>query len=102
MAERWRVSVDRDVCQSTGMCVLNAEGYFRLHLEGEAGSAVEIARKIILANGVAGNGGPYIPQVVRDARRFVITLPERLDRVTNTDRRRTFEEVVTELEDIRV
>jgi ferredoxin len=30
MAERWRVSVDRDVCQSTGMCVLNAEGYFRL------------------------------------------------------------------------
>ena len=41
-----------------------AEGHFRLHLEGEAGAAVETARKIILANGVAGNGGPYIPPVV--------------------------------------
>jgi cation diffusion facilitator CzcD-associated flavoprotein CzcO len=43
-----------------------AEGHFRLHLEGEAGAAVETARKIILANGVAGNGGPYIPPVLRD------------------------------------
>src|SRR6266567_971781 len=31
-----------------------AAGYFRLHLDG---AAVETARKIILANGVAGNGG---------------------------------------------
>ena len=29
-AERWRVSVDRNVCQSTGMCVLTAERHFVL------------------------------------------------------------------------
>jgi FAD-dependent urate hydroxylase len=43
-----------------------AQGHFRLHLEGEAGAAVETARKIILANGVAGNGGPYIPPVLSE------------------------------------
>jgi cation diffusion facilitator CzcD-associated flavoprotein CzcO len=43
-----------------------AEGHFRLHLEGEAGAAVETARKIILANGVAGNGGPFIPPVLSE------------------------------------
>src|SRR6266571_24119 len=43
-----------------------AEGHFRLHLDGEAGAAVETARKIILANGVAGNGGPYIPPVLSE------------------------------------
>jgi len=36
-----------------------ADGHFRLHLEGAAAAAIETARKIILANGVAGNGGPY-------------------------------------------
>jgi FAD-dependent urate hydroxylase len=41
-----------------------AGGHFRLHLETEAGHAVETARKIILANGVAGTGGPYIPAVL--------------------------------------
>src|SRR5271154_1674072 len=44
----------------------SAEGYFRLHLEGEAGAAVETTRKIILANGVAGNGGPYIPPLLSE------------------------------------
>jgi cation diffusion facilitator CzcD-associated flavoprotein CzcO len=43
-----------------------ADGHFRLHLEGEAGRAVETARKIILANGVAGNGGPFIPPVLSE------------------------------------
>src|SRR5204863_3740067 len=43
-----------------------ADGHFRLHLDGAAGGTVETARKIILANGVAGNGGPYIPPVVSD------------------------------------
>src|SRR4051794_19548331 len=38
--------------------------HFRLHLEGEGGAAVETVRKVILANGVAGNGGPYIPPVL--------------------------------------
>src|SRR5947199_1026714 len=49
-----------------------AEGHFRLYLEMEAGAVVETARKIILANGVAGNGGPYVPPVLGD------TLPRRL------------------------
>src|SRR6266853_435799 len=43
-----------------------AAGHFRLHLEGEEGAAVETTRKIILANGVAGNGGPYIPPVLKE------------------------------------
>ena len=43
-----------------------AEGCFRLHLEGDLGATVETARKIILANGVAGNGGPYIPPMLRE------------------------------------
>jgi cation diffusion facilitator CzcD-associated flavoprotein CzcO len=48
------------------------EGHFRLHLEIDGRAAVETARKVILANGVAGNGGPYIPPVLGEA------LPRRL------------------------
>ena len=44
-----------------------ADGYFRLHLEREGGAGVETARKVILANGVAGNGGPYIPPVLSES-----------------------------------
>jgi FAD-dependent urate hydroxylase len=44
-----------------------AEGHFRLHLEAAGLSAVETARKVILANGVAGNGGAYIPPVLMEA-----------------------------------
>jgi cation diffusion facilitator CzcD-associated flavoprotein CzcO len=44
-----------------------AAGHFRLHIEQEDGATVETARKVILANGVAGNGGPYIPSVMREA-----------------------------------
>src|SRR5690242_14280859 len=43
-----------------------ADGHFRLHFEGEGGAGVETARKVILANGVAGNGGPYIPPVLSE------------------------------------
>jgi cation diffusion facilitator CzcD-associated flavoprotein CzcO len=43
-----------------------AAGHFRLHLEREGTAAVETARKLILANGVAGNGGPYIPPVLSE------------------------------------
>lgn len=49
-----------------------ASGHFRLHLDGEGTAGIETARKLILANGVAGNGGPYIPPVLADA------LPRRL------------------------
>ena len=36
---------------------------------------VETARKVILANGVAGNGGPYVPPVLSEGlpRRFMLT-----------------------------
>jgi FAD-dependent urate hydroxylase len=49
-----------------------ADGHFRLHLETKGGAAVkgvtiETARKVILANGVAGNGGPYIPPVLSES-----------------------------------
>lgn len=46
-----------------------ADGHFRLHLEirdgGTVRSVVETARKIVLGNGVAGNGGPNIPAVLK-------------------------------------
>jgi cation diffusion facilitator CzcD-associated flavoprotein CzcO len=44
-----------------------AESHFRLHLDTDRGGAVETARKIVLANGVGGNGGPYIPPFLADA-----------------------------------
>ncbi|WP_460437212.1 NAD(P)-binding domain-containing protein [Ancylobacter sonchi] len=43
-----------------------AGGVFRLHLEAEGRSFVETARKVLLANGVAGNGGPFVPPVLAD------------------------------------
>lgn len=38
-----------------------ADGHFRLHLTENGVDKVETARKIILGNGVAGNGAPYVP-----------------------------------------
>jgi FAD-dependent urate hydroxylase len=38
-----------------------ADGHFRLHLEVAGDRSVETTRKIILANGVAGGGGAFIP-----------------------------------------
>jgi cation diffusion facilitator CzcD-associated flavoprotein CzcO len=49
-----------------------ADNHFRLHLETETGASIETARKVILANGVAGNGGAYVPAVLSEA------LPRRL------------------------
>ena len=43
-----------------------AERYFRVHLEVEGVEAIETARKIILANGVAGNGGAYVPPALTE------------------------------------
>lgn len=44
--------------------------HFRLHLEVREGASVrgvvETARKIVLSNGVAGNGGPNLPAVLKD------------------------------------
>ncbi len=49
-----------------------ADGQFRLHLEVGGAGKLETARKIILANGVAGNGGAYIPPALTEG------LPPRL------------------------
>jgi len=40
------------------------DGYFRLHLQSEGAARLETARKIILANGVAGSGYPFVPEVL--------------------------------------
>ncbi|MER8961117.1 NAD(P)-binding domain-containing protein [Mesorhizobium sp. M0701] len=41
-----------------------AGGHFRLHLEADGRPSIETARKIILANGFGGSGGPVIPTVL--------------------------------------
>jgi cation diffusion facilitator CzcD-associated flavoprotein CzcO len=43
-----------------------ADGHFRLHLEVDGTAKTETARKLILANGVAGNGGAYIPPALSE------------------------------------
>jgi cation diffusion facilitator CzcD-associated flavoprotein CzcO len=37
----------------------------RLHLESDGVSRVETARKVVLANGYAGAGGPNVPELIR-------------------------------------
>src|SRR6267378_1446558 len=44
-----------------------ADGHFRLHLDVAGTAKIETARKVILANGVAGNGGAYVPPVLSEA-----------------------------------
>lgn len=41
-------------------------GHFRLHLTEDGVDKIETARKIILGNGVAGNGAPYVPPAVTE------------------------------------
>lgn len=57
---RYRTRLVRIEPADTGL----ADGHFRLHLDTGRGATVETARKVILANGVAGNGGPYVPPVL--------------------------------------
>jgi cation diffusion facilitator CzcD-associated flavoprotein CzcO len=38
-----------------------ADGCFRLHLKIDGRPAVETTRKVVLATGFTGNGGPYLP-----------------------------------------
>jgi FAD-dependent urate hydroxylase len=66
---RWyRNFVAVPVRYRTRLCRIEpAAGHFRLHLESEGRAAVETARKVILANGVAGNGGPYVPPPLSEA-----------------------------------
>lgn len=41
------------------------EDFFRLHLEVNGVAQTETTRKVILANGVAGNGGAFVPEVLQ-------------------------------------
>jgi cation diffusion facilitator CzcD-associated flavoprotein CzcO len=41
-----------------------ADGHFRLHVEVNGSARVETARKVLLCNGVAGNGGAFVPRVL--------------------------------------
>jgi cation diffusion facilitator CzcD-associated flavoprotein CzcO len=40
------------------------EGHFRLHLDIAGQSVTETTRKVVLATGFTGNGGPYLPAVL--------------------------------------
>lgn len=42
--------------------------HFRLHLKDQGENRIETARKVILANGVAGNGAPFVPAVLADVK----------------------------------
>jgi cation diffusion facilitator CzcD-associated flavoprotein CzcO len=44
----------------------SAEGLLRLHLDINGVPTVETTHKVILANGVAGGGGAYVPPVLTD------------------------------------
>ena len=43
-----------------------ADGHLWLHLESDSAPIIETTRKVILANGVAGNGGAYVPPVLTE------------------------------------
>ncbi|MDP9898750.1 SidA/IucD/PvdA family monooxygenase [Variovorax ginsengisoli] len=44
-----------------------AASHFRLHLQVGGQTRIETTRKVILANGVAGNGTPFVPAVLEEA-----------------------------------
>ncbi|MDR5759312.1 NAD(P)/FAD-dependent oxidoreductase [Caballeronia sp. LZ035] len=41
-----------------------AQSHFRLHLEVEGETRIETARKVVLCNGVAGNGKAFVPEAL--------------------------------------
>jgi cation diffusion facilitator CzcD-associated flavoprotein CzcO len=53
-----------------------ADGFFRLHLEIEGRAAIETTRKLVLATGFTGNGGPYTPPVLACLPRDVLSHTE--------------------------
>lgn len=50
-----------------------AEGFFRLHLDIGGRASVETTRKIVLGTGFTGNGGAYIPPVLADLPRTLLS-----------------------------
>jgi cation diffusion facilitator CzcD-associated flavoprotein CzcO len=52
----------------TRLCRIEpADGHFRLHLAVDGESKVETTRKIVLATGFTGYGGPYVPSVLTES-----------------------------------
>jgi cation diffusion facilitator CzcD-associated flavoprotein CzcO len=55
-----------EVRYSTRLLQIEPQGdLLRLHLESEGGPRVETTRKLVLANGYAGAGGPNVPDFLR-------------------------------------
>jgi cation diffusion facilitator CzcD-associated flavoprotein CzcO len=66
----YRHFLDIPIRYGTRLTLIEPVGeHFRLHLEvrdgGTVRSVVETARKIVLGNGVAGNGAPFVPAVLK-------------------------------------
>jgi cation diffusion facilitator CzcD-associated flavoprotein CzcO len=54
--------------------------HFRLHLEVNGNARIETARKVLLCNGVAGNGGAFVPPVLAPLpARFVAHTSDAID-----------------------
>ncbi len=56
-------------------------GHFRIHLEYNGRAVTETTRKVILANGFGGNGGPHVPDVLSHnlPKEFYAHTSERID-----------------------
>jgi cation diffusion facilitator CzcD-associated flavoprotein CzcO len=62
----YREQLDISVRYGTRLVRIKAAaGHFRVYLERDGRATIETTRKIILANGFAGNG-PYVPSVLSD------------------------------------
>ncbi|MDR7009808.1 NAD(P)/FAD-dependent oxidoreductase [Paraburkholderia strydomiana] len=70
--ERWaeylawyRAFLQIPVRYGTRLVRIEAQGsHFRLHLDVNGVAQIETARKVLLCNGVAGNGGAFVPPVL--------------------------------------
>ncbi|MBP2231880.1 cation diffusion facilitator CzcD-associated flavoprotein CzcO [Azospirillum agricola] len=65
------------------------DGGLRLHLERDGVASTETVRKLVLATGFAGGGGPFVPPVIADAlpRRLYAHTAEAIDFETLRGRR---------------
>ncbi|MGF6771760.1 cation diffusion facilitator CzcD-associated flavoprotein CzcO [Paraburkholderia sp. GAS199] len=61
----YREFLDVSVRYGTRLVKIEPQGtHFRLHLDVNGSAHVETARKVLLCNGVAGNGGAFVPRVL--------------------------------------
>jgi cation diffusion facilitator CzcD-associated flavoprotein CzcO len=62
----FRQTTDTNVRYGTRLVEIEPDGdVLRLHLEADGGARTETARKLVLATGYAGAGGPNVPEFVR-------------------------------------